>query len=207
MTPADRERFAKLALGQTPDAMMIACADSRVAPNVFASTNPGDLFVVRNVGNLVPPCDGKQGALGAYGTGAALEFALTELKVRDLIVCGHSECGAMQAAASGKKLTQVPHLDGWLSYARPSLERMRSVQGLGAGLEPHNRLSQINVLQQLEHLRSYALVRELESAGQLRLHGWWFDIAQCRVLAVDETLRRADPIDAEQARRILERRG
>lgn len=203
LTPADRERFAKLALGQAPDSMMIACSDSRVAPNVFASTDPGDLFVVRNVGNLVPPCDERIGGMGAYGTGAALEFALSELRVSHLVVCGHSECGAMQAAVAEKKTPKAPHLQGWLSHVKPALEKWKAGHSLAGEGAPHNRLSQLNVLQQLEHLRSYALVKELESRGKLRLHGWWFDIAQCRVFVLDEKMRRADPIDEEQAKRIL----
>ncbi len=207
LTEQDRERFAKLALGQKPDALMIACSDSRVAPNVFASTAPGDLFVVRNVGNLVPPFTGKGVEFGAFGTGAALEFALTELGVSDLIVCGHSECGAMIATASAKKLSNAPFLDGWLAHSRPSMQKLRSGFSLGAGLAEHNQLSQVNVMQQLAHLRSYPLVKELEEKGKLRLHGWWFDIAHCQVHVIDEALKRVDPIDAEQVRRISDRLG
>jgi len=87
------ETFSKLALGQKPDALFIACSDSRVAVNVFASTDPGDLFVLRNVGNLVPPF----GQPGGTGTAAAVDFAVDHLKVKDIIICGHSDCGAMHA--------------------------------------------------------------------------------------------------------------
>src|SRR5271156_4408924 len=93
--------FARLALGQAPDALFVACSDSRVAPNLFASTEPGDLFVLRNVGNIVAPC-GADGASERDETeAAALDFAILNLKVSDVIVCGHSECAAMRALVDG----------------------------------------------------------------------------------------------------------
>ena len=98
LTKEKRALFAKLALGQKPDALFITCSDSRVAPNVFASSNPGDVFVLRNVGNLIPPVTASDQEASAS---SALEFAVLALKVSDIIVCGHSECGAMQALAYG----------------------------------------------------------------------------------------------------------
>src|SRR4051812_40289676 len=92
--PGYREHFARLALGQKPDALFIACSDSRVAPNVFASSDPGDLFMVRNVGNLIPPCGECGVSDGDQSEMAAIEFTLSNLTVSDIIVCGHSECGA-----------------------------------------------------------------------------------------------------------------
>jgi hypothetical protein len=99
------ETFRGLALGQQPDALFIACSDSRMAVNVFASTNPGDLFVLRNVGNLVPP----YGHPGATGTAAAVEFAVDSLRVRHIIVCGHSDCGAMRHTARVMNLCRKGH--------------------------------------------------------------------------------------------------
>ena len=92
-----REAFGKLAVGQFPDALFIACSDSRVVPNTFASTDPGDLFVVRNVGNLIPPCDVQGHSSADESEAAAIEFAIQNLSVKNIIVCGHSECGAMGA--------------------------------------------------------------------------------------------------------------
>ena len=110
--PAYRERFAHLALGQSPDCLVFACSDSRVVPNVFASTQPGDLFVVRNVGNLVPPwVSGDGGASGSEA--AAVDFAVDVLGVRDIVVCGHSECGAMRTLMSGGVGPDHPGLDAW----------------------------------------------------------------------------------------------
>src|SRR5260221_6050909 len=99
--PGYREKFGHLALGQSPDTLFIACSDSRVVPNTFASADPGDLFVIRNVGNLIAPADPSGLSPSDESEGAAIEFAVLTLGVRDIIVCGHSECGAMQAALGG----------------------------------------------------------------------------------------------------------
>src|SRR6185503_9590880 len=96
LRPGYRETFARLALGQKPDCLFIACSDSRVVPNLFASTEPGDLFVVRNVGNLVPPSGPAGITIGDAAEAAAIEYAVGTLGVRDIVVCGHSSCGAMR---------------------------------------------------------------------------------------------------------------
>ena len=176
--PSYIERFSKLALGQKPDCLFISCSDSRVVPNLFASTDPGDLFVVRNVGNLVPPAGADGFSVLDRSEAAAIEFALESLQVRDIIVCGHSECGAMQAVLSGN--VELPNLKEWLGIGQAALSRLDRHQ-LVDGLSPHNRLSQVNVLQQLEHLASYPVVQRRISEGKLGLHGWWFDLAQVEV--------------------------
>lgn len=190
------EKFAKLALGQAPDTLFIACSDSRVVPNLFASTEPGDLFVIRNIGNIVSPCG--PGGLSASdeSEGAALEFAVKVLGVTDVIVCGHSECAAMNALVKGRESVREPHLRSWLRHAQPALDRQR--QGpADPGLEIHNQVSRLNTLVQLDHLRSYPFVREAEEQGRITLRAWWFDIrhadvyawvpAQRRFILIDET--------------------
>ena len=175
--PEYAETFARLALGQAPDALFIACSDSRVVPNLFASTEPGDLFVLRNVGNIVAPC-GKDGASESdESEAAALEFSILSLGVSDVIVCGHSECGAMRALIDGREKLAMPHLRSWLRHAEPALERHRSGAPGTTGLAPHNLVGQQNVILQLEHLRSYPFIRDAEQAGKISLHAWWFDIA------------------------------
>jgi carbonic anhydrase len=109
--------------------------------------------------------------------GAALEFSVLSLKVTDLIVCGHSECGAMRALVDGREKLDLPHMRSWLRHAEQALERFRSGTKTSDGLAPHNQVGQLNVLLQLEHLRSYPFIREAEDAGRLALHAWWFDIA------------------------------
>lgn len=182
LTPAARERFAELALGQAPDCLFVACSDSRVVPNLFASTNPGDLFVVRNVGNLVP---GPDGATADTSVVAALEFAVERLGVGDIVVCGHSECGAMRALLEPEAVADLPGLQGWLDAGRASLRRLRSSPGFAPELSAVNRLSQLHVLEQLDHLRADPRVARRIAAGTLTVHGWWFDIARAEVLAWD----------------------
>jgi len=196
--PEYREKFAQLALGQAPDALFIACSDSRVVPNLFASADPGDLFVIRNVGNLVAPA-GQAGGSEA----AAIEFALSNLPVTDVIVCGHSECGAMRALLAGG--SEMPGLRSWLLHGEPALRKLANNETPDPSMAPHNQLSQLNVLAQIEHLKSYPLVREGIQQGRLRLHGWWFEIKNADVYGYDENLGRFVLIDAAEAERLLSR--
>jgi carbonic anhydrase len=199
--PDYAEAFSKLALGQSPDSLFIACSDSRVVPNLFASSEPGDLLVLRNVGNIVAPC-GPQGVSESdESEAAALEFSLRGLRVADLIVCGHSECAAMRALLDGGLPFEAPHFRGWLRHAAPALARLRDAAPRGQ-LAAHNRLSQANVLTQVENLRTYPLVREAEAAGQVRLHAWWFDIARAEVLGWDAPSQSFVPIDEDHDGRV-----
>jgi carbonic anhydrase len=205
--PAYRATFARLAHGQSPDCLFIACSDSRVVPNLFVSTHPGDLFVMRNVGNMVAPSDAAGLSLSDRSEAAALEFSLLNLPVEDVVVCGHSGCGAMKAVLAGYNDQKTPNLSSWLDIGRPALAAMQSNPKVGEGLPPADRLSQLNVLQQLEHLRSYPLVRERLEAGTLRLHGWWFDIAHARVHVYRPDLERFIPIDELEGERMLAQLG
>lgn len=203
--PDYRETFAKLALGQKPDTLFIACSDSRVVPNLFASADPGDLFVVRNVGNLISPANKEGVSIADVSEAAALEFALGNLKVSDIIVCGHSECGAMQAVSRGVDTVEPTHLRTWLRHGIPALKRLQKGEVLDSSLAPHNQLSQLNVIQQLDHLRGYPLVADALKAERLRLHGWWFDIAKAEVLAYEDDRKRFVTIDETEADRLLQR--
>jgi carbonic anhydrase len=203
--PGVRETFARLALGQSPDALLIACSDSRVAPNLFASTEPGDLFVIRNPGNLISPCGADGISVSDESEAAAIEFSLLALNVRDIIVCGHSECGAMRMLADGRTDPGAPHLNSWLRHANGALKRVQAGERMPGEIALHNHVSQFNVLRQLEHLRSYAVVQERVKAGRLRLHGWYFDIAEAEVLAYDDREKRFIVIDDAEATRIIGR--
>jgi len=204
MLPGYRDTFARLALGQSPDTLFIACSDSRVVPNLFASTNPGDLFVVRNVGNLIPPCGADGHSSADESEAAAIEFASLSLGVQDMVVCGHSECGAMQALVKGREQVGPPNLRAWLRHGEPSLSRIAPD---GEARERANQLSQLNVLQQLEHLRSYPHVAERERSGALKLHGWWFELRSASVHCYEPALGRFVLIDEAEAERILARLG
>lgn len=197
--PKVRRRFARLALGQSPDAMLVACSDSRVAPNVFASTDPGDLFVTRNVGNIIPPHGVDDGET------AAVEFAVRVLGVDDVIVCGHSHCGAMGALAAGRSTAKTPGFKGWLKHAEDARAVLRRDPGLGRGLPEADRLSQANVLAQLAHLMTFPSVKEAVAAGRLTLHGWWFHLERAEVDAYEPELGRFVPVDEAEAERIRAR--
>lgn len=178
LTEESRALFAKLALGQKPDTLFIACSDSRVVPNLFASTNPGDLFVLRNIGNLIPPASVSQQDNSAS---AVIEFSIFSLNVSDVIICGHSECGAMQALIHGVDTCSCPHLGAWLKHGEESLRKVRNGSILNPALSEDNQVSQVNVLQQMQHMMSYPFIRERVEKKQLRVHGWWFDIAHADV--------------------------
>lgn len=200
LTEEHRKLFAKLALGQKPDALFIACSDSRVVPNLFASTNPGDVFVLRNIGNLVPPISSQEKDTSAV---AALEFSIFSLNVSDIIVCGHSECGAMQALAHSSDMCHCGHLSSWLQYGKEALEKVRSGHTIDSSLSEVNQISQMNVLQQMQHITSYPFVQERIRAKKLRMHGWWFDIARAEVHYYCSRERRFVVIDEQEAKLIL----
>jgi len=182
-----RELFAKLALGQKPDCFFIACSDSRVAANVFASTDPGDLFVIRNVGNIVPPYPYTGSAV------AALEFAVNNLKVGHIVVCGHSDCGAMHALSQSRDSLNETPLGIWLRHAQKATTDFKDVDGL----------SQKNVALQLDNLRSHPLVKEKENAGEIRLHGLWFNIRDVEVYYLESPPDKFVLIDSRKGDEIL----
>lgn len=202
LTEESRALFAKLALGQKPDTLFIACSDSRVVPNLFASSNPGDLFVIRNIGNLIPPASS---ASHDYSASAALEFAIFSLQVSDIIVCGHSECGAMQALARGTDSPCCPHLESWLKYGKDSLNKVKEGFILNPLLSEHNQISQANVLQQIEHIMSYSFIQDRIEKKKLRIHGWWFDIGEADVYCYEKNLNQFVLIAGEEADLILGR--
>jgi len=206
--PELKDTFMMLALGQRPDALFIACSDSRVAANVFASTEPGDMFVIRNVGNLIPPFAEGNEAPHFGSEAAAIQFALTNLPITDVIVCGHSECGAIDALlARGEAPSNMPALDCWLRHGQSSLKKLNAGAGatLGNHLERHNQLAQLNVLEQLEHLKTYPEVQKRLASGRLRLHGWYFDIKEADVYEYEPSEGRFHLIDETYAVTLLNR--
>lgn len=171
----DREKYAKLVQGQNPEALFITCSDSRVVPSIITQSEPGDLFIIRNVGNIVP----------AYGErnnseAAAIEYAVGVLGVKDIIVCGHTHCGAMHFMldASHEKMHNKEYeaLHDWLRFAEGA---RRAVAKYYAGLTLEEQLevcAELSVLAQIENLRSHPSVMLALTSGQLTLHAWVFDI-------------------------------
>ncbi|MEU6585724.1 bifunctional SulP family inorganic anion transporter/carbonic anhydrase [Nocardia sp. NPDC046763] len=176
-----RPHLGVLRDSQQPDSLFVTCADSRIVPNVITNSGPGDLFTVRNVGNLIP-----RGAQDS-SMEAALIYALDKLDVRSVVVCGHSGCGAMGALHS--ELVTGSQLDDWLAHARPSLERFRlghpvAVAAVAAGFGPVDQLGMVNVAVQLETLSAHPVVRRGVQERGVVLSGLFFDIATARVVEV-----------------------
>ena len=205
LLPQYAARFRELAAGQEPDVLFITCSDSRVVPDLVVSTDPGDLFVIRNVGNLVPPATVEGDSTGDLSEASAIEYSVLVLKVRNIVVCGHSECGAMKAALARKPVPEAPNLGKWLHHANTAVFRLEQEGPLNASLSPHDQLSQLNVLVQLEQLMTYPLVRERVVAGTLRLGGWWFDIASGNMFAYERSTRSFEVIDRQEAERLIAR--
>ncbi|WP_030836598.1 carbonic anhydrase [Streptomyces sp. NRRL S-475] len=165
----DSVTYRKLAEGQYPDALFITCSDSRVIPAMITGARPGEIFELRNAGNIVPP----YGRPGACGEAATIEYALEVLGVQDIVVCGHSHCGAMGALKSGDDLSSLPGVDAWLRLARPQLTSVLETAPDDPSLP---EVSQGNVVNQLAALRSYPVVRQRLDSGRLRLHGWYYEV-------------------------------
>ncbi|MGW7054489.1 carbonic anhydrase [Streptomyces sp. NPDC054888] len=174
------DTYRHLADGQSPQALVISCSDSRVVPSLITGASPGEIFELRNAGNIVPP----RWAADASGEVATIEYALNVLGIRDVVVCGHSHCGAMSALASGRDLSLLPGVDAWLSLVRPVLTS-RTPDDAGSV----EQLVQLNVVHQLATLGTYPAVRDLLDDGSLRLHGWYYrvDTGELHELGEDGT--------------------
>ncbi|MDX3645205.1 carbonic anhydrase [Streptomyces sp. MB09-02B] len=183
----ESDEYRKLAVGQFPEALFITCSDSRVIPALITGARPGEIFELRNAGNIVPPHD----AYGAAsGEAATIEYALEVLGVQDIVVCGHSHCGAMGALKYGADLSGLPRVDAWLDYARPALEPVLGGDGTGgdsaSSEDPALReVVQLNIRNQLAVLRDYPVARQQLDAGRLRLHGWYYEIDTGKVHELD----------------------
>lgn len=159
--------FERLANGQQPHTLFITCSDSRIDPSLITSTNPGELLIVRNVGNIVPPYINGAGLSEA----AAIEFAVEKLGVSEIVICGHSGCGAIQAAFTPKLEEVLPDIAHWLSRSDVCFQTMSSENSLDS-------VARKNVLHQIEHLKTYPSLRKKLAEGSLGLHGWFFDISK-----------------------------
>ena len=174
--PKFREHYQRLVSdGQSPNTLFIGCADSRVVPDLLTSTLPGDLFVVRNVGNVVPPYE--VGG-GFHGVSAGIEFATLALEVKDIVVCGHSHCGAVRALFVPPR-EEAPHMSKWLELVRPAMS--------GTELTPEalRQTEMRSIALQVERLMTFPTVSARVERGDLCLHGWYYVIEEGRVLGLD----------------------
>ena len=175
-----RDWFERLAEGQRPSALFITCSDSRINPNLITQTEPGELFIVRNAGNIIPP---HQPAAG--GEQATIEFAVTALGIQDLIVCGHTRCGAMKGLLDPAGLDEMPAVRHWLGHAEATRRIIRTKY---THLDDPARLTaaaEENVLVQLENLRTHPAIAAGLAKGDLKLHGWVYKIETGEVFAFD----------------------
>src|SRR5271170_831012 len=189
-----RKLFRKLSQeGQNPHTLFITCSDSRVLAELITQSKPGDLFVVKNVGNIVPPSN----VTGdTNSTAAAIEFAVENLGVSDIVICGHSQCGAISCLLGETPVGEsTPHLRDWLHLAGPVLGTMKKEYAhLKTNAERSTAAAVENVLFGLENLHSYHCVQERLMDGTLRLHGWFFEIATAELFAYDPESLQFQPL-------------
>jgi carbonic anhydrase len=198
-----QELFERLSReGQKPHTLFITCSDSRVLAELITQSRPGDLFVVKNIGNIVPPAD----ETAPSSTSAAIEFAVGVLGVSDVVVCGHSQCGAMEALVDGRLPdARLEHLERWLALAAPVREVLhQKYEHLTERQDRTTAAAEENVLFALENLRAHACVGRELVAGRLRLHGWFFKIATAELFAYDP---RSGQFDQHVGARRIDTRG
>jgi carbonic anhydrase len=178
--PQQEELFKKLATAQRPRAMFIACADSRIVPELITHSAPGDLFVTRNVGNVVPPYGQMNG-----GVSTAIEYAVLALGVHHIIICGHSDCGAMRAVLNPQSLEKMPTVKAWLRHAEVAKTMVQENCNCADENESMHILTEENVIAQLQHLRTHPSVASRMANGQLFIHGWVYNIETSEIKAYD----------------------
>ncbi len=175
-----RELFERLAHGQNPEALFITCSDSRINPNLITQTEPGDLFIVRNAGNIVPPYGAGQG-----GEAASIEFAVAGLGVQHIVLCGHSHCGALKSLLKPESLHDMPAVANWLSHAEATRRIMREKYADRTGEALLTTAVEENVLIQLENLRTHPTVASGLACGKMKLHAWVYKIETGQIFAYD----------------------
>ncbi len=200
--PQKQGLFEELANGQSPEALFITCSDSRIETAMITQTEPGELFICRNAGNIVPPHTEHTG-----GMTASIEYAVAVLKVPHIVICGHTECGAMKGAMNPEGLDGLPHVKKWLGYSKAAVD---IVDGIAEDATPEERMKLLiehNVLLQLQHLRTHPSVATALAKGTTELHGWVYDIGAGEVEAWDEAEGKFITIDTRYAEQIRELAG
>ncbi len=173
--------FKRLSTAQVPEVLFITCSDSRVDPNLVTHSKPGEIFIVRNIGNIVPPYDAVK---DKNSVAAALEFAVLGLKVKDIIVCGHSNCGAMQALyKDDSEFANMPHLKEWLEIALPVKHIVAYFHPDIPAASCQRITEEENILIQLKNIQTYPFVAQALEQGSLHLHGWYYDIGAGSICA------------------------
>lgn len=188
--PGRKDHFRLLASSQAPEVLFITCADSRVVPDLILQSEPGDLFLCRNAGNVIPP-----GGEMAGGVSATIEYAVEVLKVKHVIVCGHSDCGAVKAALDPTRgLESLPLTEQWLHFIKSAWDYMPPNVPDDPN-ERHTALIHANVIAQINHLKSHPEIAKGLERGTLQVHGWYYDILTGDLEAYDQTQKRFIPLE------------
>ncbi|MBI4675717.1 MAG: carbonic anhydrase [Chloroflexi bacterium] len=198
-TWSDHSVFARLAeQGQDPKVLWIGCSDSRVIPEQITGAEPGEIFMMRNIANIVPPFGTSDDAVGAV-----IEYAVSHLHVSDIVICRHTECGGIRALEGHVDQTKLPHVARWIEFARPARTQVEAL-----GLREEERYLETikrNVLLQLKNLQTYSCVRDGARDGKLKLHGWLYVLETGDLMACDDAtgqwhvLTSPEPMVAEQS--------
>lgn len=191
-----KELFSRLVKGQQPLALFITCSDSRIDPCLMTQTEPGELFIMRNAGNIVPPFGAVRG-----GEAATIEYAISVLKVKDIIVCGHSQCGAMQGLLAPDQVQHLTSVRDWLAHAETTSRIIRENYGHLENLR--DRLTatvEENVLVQLENLRTHPSVAAALGRDELKLHAWVYKLETGQVFAYSTEDSQFTPLEATSGR-------
>jgi len=190
--------FENLAQGQSPGALFITCSDSRIDPNLITGCEPGELFVLRNVGNLVPAYGTNSG-----GVDSAIEYAVAVLGVEDVVICGHTRCGAVQGLLDPEALRDLPAVRSWLSFAgSTTLRLLKERRDDEAGSTAHDVAVETNVLAGLELLQTHPIIIDRLARGLLRLHGWVYRLETGELTSWDAANGRFWPIGPEEFARM-----
>jgi carbonic anhydrase len=201
-----RERYDALAnKGQQPRVMIIACCDSRVDPSTIFDAGPGEMFVLRNVANLVPPCDPKNTRYGAAS--AAIEYAVTQLEVHQIVVLGHARCGGIMGALSHDydsdgDVDAFDHLTftaKWMSLIRPQRDQVLAAYKVAPDMDPQRTLELAAIRQSIQNLRTFPFVADREKSGAVKLQGAFFDIADGILRILNAETDRFEPVEMDWA--------
>ncbi len=175
--------FSKLAVGQGPEVLFLTCSDSRVDPSLITHTEPGELFVIRNAGNIVPPYP-----TGISGVVASIEYAVAVLKVKHIIICGHSDCGAMKGALDISSVNKMPNVKKWLGYVQPVINNLEKKF---KNKDSFNlmEITRQNVLTQINNILTYPELKKNIESNSVDLHGWVYDIKQGSIEVYDSEVK------------------
>ncbi len=186
----NRELFKSLATGQDPDVLFITCSDSRIDPNLITQTKPGELFICRNAGNIVPPHSPVTG-----GITASIEYAVAVLGIKDIVICGHTDCGAMKGAMYPEKVKSLHHVSNWLGHCSAAAARVKARHDGNASDEYINELIEENVLLQMHHIQTHPTVAAKLATGEVELHGWVYNIGTGAVTCYDKQQGKFIPVE------------